>query len=145
MKINRSSSAPLAPDPEKPPIDEMINRPSSASVIASTSSRFDVRPTSLPSKYIANDPQAFRDALDAVAQRLDSVGEADWNADTLDTAVRGLAESLGLGLGGVMQPIRIAITGTAVSEPVNVLLNLVGRAESLARIRAAAEWAGSAP
>ena len=104
-----------------------------------------VRDDAKAKKYIAKDPQAFRDALDAVVQRLDSVGEADWNADTLDAAVRGLAESLGLGLGGVMQPIRIAITGTAVSEPVNVLLKLVGRAESLARIRAADEWAASAP
>jgi hypothetical protein len=41
--------------------------------------------------------------------------------------------------------VRVAITGTAVSEPVNVLLVVVGRAESLARLAAARSWTAQAP
>lgn len=88
-------------------------------------------------KYIKKDPEGYRSALKAVAEHLASVDDARWNAETLDAELRGLAESLGVGLGKVMQPIRIALTGTAVSEPVNVLLALVERDESLARIGAA--------
>jgi hypothetical protein len=37
-----------------------------------------------------------------------------------------------------MQPIRIALTGGTVSEPVNELLVVVGRDAALARLKAAA-------
>ena len=43
----------------------------------------------------------------------------------------------GIKLGDAMQPVRVALTGGTVSEPVNELLAVVGRDESLARIRAA--------
>jgi len=49
-----------------------------------------------------------------------------------------LAERDGKKLGDVMQPIRVVLTGSTVSEPVNELLAVVGRAASLARIQAAA-------
>jgi hypothetical protein len=42
-----------------------------------------------------------------------------------------------VGAGKMMQPVRIALTGQTVSEPVNVLLWAVGREESLARLAAA--------
>jgi glutamyl-tRNA synthetase len=45
-------------------------------------------------------------------------------------------------LGDLLQPIRVAITGTTVSEPVNELLEVVGRSSSLARLTAAAERNG---
>jgi glutamyl/glutaminyl-tRNA synthetase len=35
-----------------------------------------------------------------------------------------------------MQPIRVALTGSTVSEPVNELLVVVGREESLRRMTA---------
>ncbi len=85
-------------------------------------------------KYVAKDPDGFRAALEAAREKLETIPDADWNADTLDGALRTLAEARGVGLGKIMQPIRIAITGTTVSEPVNVLLAVVGRDESLARM-----------
>jgi glutamyl/glutaminyl-tRNA synthetase len=36
-----------------------------------------------------------------------------------------------------MQPVRVALTGSTVSEPVNELLAVVGRQQSLARLRTA--------
>jgi glutamyl-tRNA synthetase len=88
---------------------------------------------------IAKDPQGYRTALTAVRQRLEPIAADSWDPDRLETELRDLAGTLGVGAGRVMQPVRIALTGQTVSEPVNVLLWAVGRDESLARIAAAAE------
>jgi glutamyl-tRNA synthetase len=48
-----------------------------------------------------------------------------------------LAAELQVGLGKVAQPLRVAVTGTAVSPPIDATLSLLGRARALARIDAA--------
>ena len=50
--------------------------------------------------------------------------------------LKQLAESTGVKLGDLMQPIRVALTGGTVSEPVPELLAVVGKNESLSRIAA---------
>ncbi len=50
-----------------------------------------------------------------------------------------MAEANGLKLGDAMQPIRVALTGSTVSEPVNELLEVVGPERSLARMREVAD------
>ncbi|MEP6590520.1 MAG: glutamate--tRNA ligase [Gemmatimonadota bacterium] len=59
-----------------------------------------------------------------------------WDAPSIETALKALAEREGLKLGDVMQPIRVALTGGTVSEPVHELLAVVGRNEALARLAA---------
>ena len=66
-----------------------------------------------------------------------------WDAPTLHTAVNGYAESAGLGLGKVAQPLRVAIVGMAVSPPIDQTLALLGRERTLARLDAAVAWARS--
>jgi glutamyl/glutaminyl-tRNA synthetase len=44
-----------------------------------------------------------------------------------------------------MQPIRVALTGSTVSEPVNELLEVVGAEASLARMREVARQASGQP
>jgi glutamyl/glutaminyl-tRNA synthetase len=66
-----------------------------------------------------------RAALDAIA---------DWTPDTIEDAIKSFAESSGHGMGKAAQPLRIALTGTAVSPPLGLSLALVGKAETLARI-----------
>ena len=57
-----------------------------------------------------------------------------------------MAEANNLKLGDAMQPIRVALTGSTVSEPVNELLEVVGAERSLARIReVAARERGAGP
>jgi glutamyl-tRNA synthetase len=87
---------------------------------------------------IAKDPDGFRTALQAAVTRLSELPESAWEATRLEADLRALADSLGLAAGKVFQPIRIALTGTTVSEPVNVLLRVVGKTDSLARMRSAA-------
>ena len=85
-------------------------------------------------KLIAKDPAAFRAALAAVRDRLAALPTDAWEPPTLDAELRALAKGMGVGLGAVMQPVRVALTGETVSEPVNELLAAVGRDESLARL-----------
>jgi len=95
-------------------------------------------------RLIDKNPGGFRSALEAAHERLDSLDGESWLAEPLETALRTLAEERGLSAGAVFQPIRVAITGLTVSEPVNVLLEVVGKEESLQRIRAAQAWEPSA-
>ncbi len=89
---------------------------------------------------IGKDPDGFRTALSAAAERLGAAKETAWEPAELEAELRALAASLGVPAGKVFQPIRIALTGTTVSEPVNVLLAVVGKQESLQRIKAAEGW-----
>ncbi|SFJ13360.1 glutamyl-tRNA synthetase [Phyllobacterium sp. CL33Tsu] len=59
----------------------------------------------------------------------------DWTAPALDTAVRVYAEKTGLKLGKVAQPLRAALTGRATSPGVFDVLEVLGRDESLGRIK----------
>jgi len=88
------------------------------------------------SHALAKEPDGFRKALEAAAGRLGKLPQNEWNPVRLESELRALAESLGLPAGKVFQPIRIALTGTTVSEPVNLLLTVVGKTESLERMRA---------
>ena len=90
-------------------------------------------------KTIAKDLDGFKVALRHATERLGALPDTAWQPETLEAELRALAESVGLAAGKVFQPIRIALTGTTVSEPVNVLLSVVGKDESLKRIRRAME------
>ena len=89
---------------------------------------------------LARDLVGFREALGAATDALASLSEAEWTTDHLEGVLRALAEARGVKPGVVFQPVRIALTGQTVSEPVNVLLELVGRDESLRRMCAALSW-----
>mgnify|MGYP001550709752 CR=1 FL=1 len=77
---------------------------------------------------------AFTGNLTLAADVLGAVSAADWVAEKLAEPLKALAEAKGLKLGDVMQPIRVALTGSTVSEPVNELLAVVGRDAALAQI-----------
>jgi glutamyl-tRNA synthetase len=87
-------------------------------------------------EFVAKDPTAYRAALADAAHAL--AGVSDWTPAPLEAALRQLAESKGLKAGAVMQPVRIALTGGLVSEPVNELVAVIGKDQVLARLRAAA-------
>ncbi len=59
----------------------------------------------------------------------------DWSVPSIDAAVRALAETSGLKLGKVAQPLRVALTGRTVSPGVFEVMVLIGKAETLARIK----------
>jgi glutamyl-tRNA synthetase len=57
-----------------------------------------------------------------------------WTAETIDAAVRKVAEDHSLKLGKLAQPLRAALTGKTTSPGIFDVLLLLGRDESIARI-----------
>jgi glutamyl-tRNA synthetase len=60
---------------------------------------------------------------------------ADWSATAIEAVVRAFAERSGVKLGSVAQPLRAALTGKTTSPPIFDVLVVLGREESLARLR----------
>jgi glutamyl-tRNA synthetase len=87
-------------------------------------------------KEIAKDPAGYRASL---AASLAALRGAEWTAAALEQTLRALAERQGVAAGKVFQPIRIALTGGTVSEPVNELLYVVGKEAALKRLESAAQ------
>ena len=58
-----------------------------------------------------------------------------WDAGATEQAVRAFAERKGTKLGSVAQPLRAALTGRTTSPPIFDVLAVLGRDESLARLR----------
>jgi glutamyl-tRNA synthetase len=78
----------------------------------------------------------------ATSERLAAVREAlasvePWTPEALEPVLRAVAERLGVGLGKVAQPLRVALTGSAASPGIDQVLWLLGREKALARIDAA--------
>ena len=62
---------------------------------------------------------------------------SEWTPTSVHEALASAAQSLGLGLGKVAQPLRVAITGTQVSPSIDYTVYLSGQVEALKRIDAA--------
>ncbi|MBP6797166.1 MAG: glutamate--tRNA ligase [Luteimonas sp.] len=60
-----------------------------------------------------------------------------WSVEGVSEVLHATAEALGLGMGKVAQPLRVAITGTQVSPDIAHTVYLAGRDEALRRIDAA--------
>ena len=80
---------------------------------------------------------AFQESLRRAGEALGSLAASEWNADAILEALKASAEASGTKLGDAMQPVRVALTGSTVSEPVNELLAAVGRDAALDRLRRA--------
>ena len=71
----------------------------------------------------------------ALAERtLATVQPSEWVPDVLLARLKSAADADALKLGDLLQPVRVVLTGSTVSEPVNELLAVVGRDESLRRL-----------
>ena len=62
---------------------------------------------------------------------------ADWSPEPIHDVVKAVSEVLGIGMGKIAQPLRVAITGPQVSPDSGWTVYLCGRDEALARIDAA--------
>ncbi|AWN41844.1 glutamate--tRNA ligase [Methylobacterium durans] len=74
-----------------------------------------------------------RARLAAVLPALEAL--AEWSAASTEGAVRAFAEIQGLKLGQVAQPLRAALTGRTTSPPLFDVMAVLGRDESLGRLR----------
>jgi glutamyl-tRNA synthetase len=74
--------------------------------------------------------------LDALADQLADL--LPFEPATIEQAVRGTADARGVKAGAFMQAVRVSLTGRTVSPGLFETIELLGREESLARIRAGA-------
>ncbi|MBZ4185230.1 glutamate--tRNA ligase [Thermomonas sp. RSS23] len=79
--------------------------------------------------------EAAREPLAQMRTRLATL--ADWSPEPIHDVVKAVSEALGIGMGKIAQPLRVAITGTQVSPDIGWTVYLCGRGEALARIDAA--------
>ena len=84
-----------------------------------------------PEDPSALDPNVLSRA-EAVLREVDT-----WEAGAIETALRRLADDLGLKPGQAFQPIRMAVTGSKISPGLFESLELLGREETLRRLRRA--------
>jgi glutamyl-tRNA synthetase len=106
--------------------------------IAETSLRYLVDPVEYDEKSVQRhwlkDPEATRDVLAAeraVISRVDP-----FNAETLETGLRAIAENREVGFGRVIGPLRVALLGVPDSPGIFDVILLLGRERSIARIDA---------
>lgn len=74
--------------------------------------------------------------LEPLAAVLDHLERLDqWSSVAISETIQQVADSFGLKLGKLGQPIRVAVTGGPVSPPIDVTIFLVGKERTLARLR----------
>jgi glutamyl-tRNA synthetase len=76
--------------------------------------------------------------LQALAAGLDAL--PDWNARAIHGVIDSVAQRYLVTLGKVAQPLRVAVTGGAVSPPIDVTVALLGAATVSERIRRALRY-----
>ncbi|EKF19523.1 glutamate--tRNA ligase [Nitratireductor pacificus] len=94
---------------------------------------FDARPLVPDDKAAALLDADARQLLAELAAILQNVG--DWTLANIEDAVRAFAQQTDRKLGKVAQPLRAALTGRTTSPGIFDVLSVLGREESVARIR----------
>ncbi|RME85114.1 MAG: glutamate--tRNA ligase, partial [Zetaproteobacteria bacterium] len=72
--------------------------------------------------------------VEAFVREAKALSEQDWTPEALHRLLVRIAEAHGVGLGKVAQPIRILLTGRAVSPPIDATLALIGHKEAIRRL-----------
>jgi glutamyl-tRNA synthetase len=83
---------------------------------------------------------AARELLAELGQRLE---RAEWRAPVLEEEIRSFADKKEAKIGAVAQPLRAALTGSVASPGIFVVMETLGREETLARIADAANLASA--
>ena len=94
---------------------------------------FADRPLALDDKAAHLLTNESRILLSEIAQELAAV--EPWSPAATEQAIRAFAERKGIKLGSVAQPLRAALTGRTTSPPIFDVLAVLGKSESLGRLR----------
>jgi glutamyl-tRNA synthetase len=76
-------------------------------------------------------------AVSAMTDIVEAFGSCAWHSEAIKTVVEQAGESRGVKLGKVQAPVRVAVTGRAVGPPLFESIELLGRDETVRRIRLA--------
>jgi glutamyl-tRNA synthetase len=94
---------------------------------------FAERPLSVDTKAAALLTPEARILIGRLHQALEAVG--DWSGTNTEAALRAFADANNLKLGAVAQPLRAALTGRTTSPGIFEVLAVLGREESLGRLK----------
>ena len=121
--------------------DETLSRLSQICLGARTLAEIESKSMFLVAKNIVFDPKAVNKVLDKpgapelLAKTRDALAALDdWSADALHQLIETLATENEVGMGKIAQPIRVAITGTTISPPIQDSLALLGKSQTIERI-----------
>jgi glutamyl-tRNA synthetase len=78
------------------------------------------------------------DAKSLLGNLHQALAETSFTVPQIDATLRSFAETAGLKLGQIAQPLRVALTGSTVSPGIDATIAALGKDEALARIAAAA-------
>ncbi|WP_281544032.1 glutamate--tRNA ligase [Grimontia sp. SpTr1] len=79
-----------------------------------------------------------KEALELALSKAESVEE--WNTENLHQLIADVCSELELGMGKVGMPLRVAVTGQGQSPSVDAVMNLIGKARVISRIKQALEF-----
>lgn len=86
---------------------------------------------------------AARKPLTFVEQKLATIPEIKWDRETIHSAILAAIEELDIGMGKMGMPLRVAVTGTSQSPPLDAIVSAIGKARTLKRIALAVDYIDS--
>ncbi|HUU83033.1 MAG TPA: glutamate--tRNA ligase [Phycisphaerae bacterium] len=89
-------------------------------------------PKAVKKNLTRNDDQGYH-MLETLLPRLESCDP--WTGETLEKLFEQVCAEQDIKLGNAAQPVRVAVTGTSISPPIFDTLVLLGKEQTLARIR----------
>ncbi|WP_189496478.1 glutamate--tRNA ligase [Algimonas arctica] len=96
---------------------------------------FDARPLDISGKTAKSlRREGTASLVRALTSRLESLEDAKWTADTLQTVLSDFVADQEIGFGKIGAPVRAALTAGAPSPDLHDVLALLGRSEVLARL-----------
>jgi glutamyl-tRNA synthetase len=88
--------------------------------------------------------QLTRATVPLLTQLQDTLaGLGHWDAPAIHDVIAALAAAHNVGLGKVAQPLRVALSGTTVSPPIDITAALIGREQTLVRLQRACLYAAN--
>ncbi|MBE3596212.1 MAG: glutamate--tRNA ligase [Hydrogenibacillus sp.] len=88
-------------------------------------------------KHFKN-PKEVAERLRYAAERLETV--EPWDLEQTEQAYRGLIDELGISGGALIHPTRLALSGRTVGPGLFHIMVLLGKAETIRRLRKAVQW-----
>jgi glutamyl-tRNA synthetase len=80
-------------------------------------------------------------ALPILERSLAAYDRVDWTSEALKGVLDQIGQTLGVKLGKAQAPVRVAVTGRTIGPPLFESLELLGRDETLRRLKLAQERA----
>ena len=92
-------------------------------------------PAAVQADQLVGKKMTASQSLDALQHARDTLHTLpDFQVETIDGSLRGLAEELGLKVGQLLGSVRVAVSGKTVAPPLFETLSILGRERTLSRI-----------